>query len=160
MLYIFLIIAFTLLQALLIGHIHILGVATPLLYVYFVLLFPHNFSKWAQLLLCFAMGLSIDMFSNTPGLAAASMTLLGFVQPYTLELFLKKEDEPDLRPGIATMGFTRFLVYSIMLVVLYCLVFFSLEAFAVINATEWLLTTFGSMLLTLITIIIIDSVRR
>lgn len=160
MLYIFLIIVFTLLQALLIGHIHILGVATPLLYVYFALLFPRNFTRWAQLLLCFAMGLAVDMFSNTPGLASASMTLIGFIQPYTLELFLKKEDEPELRPGIGTMGFTKFLVYALILIVIYCVVFFSLEAFSTVNLINWLLSIVGSVLLTLIIILIIDSVRR
>ena len=66
-----------------------MGIATPLLYVYLVLLFPKTYARWLQLLLCFAMGLCIDMFTNTPGLAAASMTLTGFIQPYILDLYLE-----------------------------------------------------------------------
>ena len=81
-----------------------MGIATPLLYVYLVLLFPKTYARWLQLLLCFAMGLCIDMFTNTPGLAAASMTLTGFIQPYILDLYLSEEDNHDLMPGFKTLG--------------------------------------------------------
>lgn len=160
MIYVILIILFALLQALLLGRIHIFGVVSPLLYVYFALLFPRGYSRWLQMVLCFAMGLAVDMFENTPGLAAASMTLIAFLQPGVFELFLKKEDSDELRPGINTMGFTKFLTYVLMLVTLYCVVFFSLEAFMNIDWTEWLISIGGSTLLTVITILIIDSVRR
>lgn len=147
-------------QALLLGHIHILGVATPLLYVYLALLFPKTYPRWAQLLLCFAMGLSVDMFANTPGLATISMTLIGFIQPYLLNLYLSEEDNHDLMPGFSTLGFTKFATYATILVAIYCMVFFSLEAFSVINWMEWMLSIAGSMVLTLMFIFTIDSVRR
>ncbi len=160
MIYILLIIVFALLQALLLGHIHILGVATPLLYVYLALLFPKTYPRWAQLLLCFAMGLSVDMFANTPGLATISMTLVGFIQPYLLSLYLSEEDNHDIMPGFITLGFTKFATYATILVTIYCIVFFSLEAFTVIDWMEWLLSIAGSMVLTLMFIFTIDSVRR
>ena len=61
-------------QALVLNHIHLFNCATPLLYVYLVLLFPRNFPKWAILLWSFALGLCVDSFTNTPGVAAGSMT--------------------------------------------------------------------------------------
>ncbi len=160
MLYIFLIIIFAALQALLVGNIHILGVATPLLYVYFAILFPRNYTRWAQLVLCFLMGLAVDMFANTPGLASASMTLIGFIQPHILELFLKKEDQTDLVPGINTLGFVKFATYAFILTLIYCIVFFTLEAFTTVYWMDWLLSIAGSLVLTLVIILIIDSVRR
>lgn len=160
LIFIILIIAFTLLQALLLGHIHIMGVATPLLYTYLALLFPKTYPKWAQLLLCFAMGLSVDMFANTPGLAAASMTLIGFIQPYILNLYLSEENNPDLMPGFNTLGTVKFTTYAFILVTIYCIVFFSLEAFSSIRWTDWLLSMAGSLVLTLTFIFTIDSVRR
>ena len=68
-------------QVLLLGNIHILGVASPLLYIYFVVQTPRNTPRWLILVSCFIQGLLIDIFFSTPGMAAASMTLVGFVQP-------------------------------------------------------------------------------
>ena len=72
-------------QALVFNHIHLLGHATILLYVYFIVMFPRNYPHWSILLWSFALGLCVDIFSNTPGLAAASLTFTGFLQPYLLE---------------------------------------------------------------------------
>ena len=77
---------FVLVQALILNRILLFGCAMPLLYVYFVILFPRNYPKWGILLWSFAMGLSIDMFSNTPGIGSASLTLIGALQPLVLEL--------------------------------------------------------------------------
>ena len=61
-------------QALVLNRIHLFSFATPLLYVYMVLLFRRNYPHWGVLIWCFFMGLVVDSFSNTPGLATASMT--------------------------------------------------------------------------------------
>lgn len=158
--YIILIIVFSILQALFLNHVHVLGVATPLLYVYLPLLFSRGYKHWARLLLCFVMGLAVDMFNNTPGMAAAALTLVGFVQPYLLELYLRKEDAIDFRPSIATMGFGRYLSYAFLLVFLYCVVFFSLETFSLAHWLTWAESIGGSLVMTLVLIITIDSLRR
>ena len=59
-----LMLVFTLAHALVFHRIHVFHVATPLFYVYFVLLFPRSYPRWSMLLWCFFMGLVIDMFSN------------------------------------------------------------------------------------------------
>ena len=70
-------VVFVLAQTMVLGRIHLFGYATPLVYVYFVSMFPRSYPKWSILLWSFVMGLTIDIFSNTPGVAAASLTLLG-----------------------------------------------------------------------------------
>lgn len=60
-------IAYVLVQAMVLGRIHLFGFATPLLYVYFVVKFPRNYPKWGILLWSFSLGLAIDIFCNTPG---------------------------------------------------------------------------------------------
>lgn len=90
---------FLVVQVLVLNHIHLFGVATPLLYVYFVLLFRRNHPKWAILMWSFFLGLCIDVFSNTPGVAAGSMTLVALFQPYVLEPFLTRDSEDNLKPG-------------------------------------------------------------
>lgn len=71
-----------LVQGLVFNHIHLFNCATPLLYIIMVLHFRRNHPRWAVLLWCFMMGLCIDVFANTPGVATASMTLVGLLQPY------------------------------------------------------------------------------
>ncbi len=158
--YIILIILFTLAQALFIGHIHVFGIATPLFYAYYPMLFHRGYPRWAQLLLSFLQGLAVDMFFNTPGLAAMTTTLVGFAQPYILELFLKKEDAPDLRPSIKNMGFLSFFAYAFILTLLFTLVFFALEAFSFDDPLLCLASAGGSMLLTLLLILTVDTLRR
>ena len=158
--YIFFIIIFGLIQSLFLNHIHVFGVATPLLYVYLPLLFHRSYPRWAQMLLCFIMGLAMDMFTNTPGLAAASLTFIGFIKTYLLELYLKREDDPDFQPSISSMGFGRYLSYAFFLTLIYCLLFFSLEAFSFTHWLLWIESVAGSLTLTLILILTIDSLRR
>lgn len=155
-----LLLLFTLAQALVLGRIHLFGCATPLLYVYFALLLPRNFPRWVSMSLCFSLGLLVDMFNNTPGIAAASMTFIGFLQPYMLMLYLDREDAEDFKPSIATMGWVKFVTYSLFLLLIYCVTYFSLEAFNFFNWQELLLCVLGSFLLTLTIILVIDSVRK
>ena len=53
-----------LLQVLVFNHIHLFGFATPLLYVYVMLLFRRNFPKWAILCCGFLGGLCVDTDTN------------------------------------------------------------------------------------------------
>ena len=85
-----------LVQVLVLNHIHLFDYATPLLYIYFVISFNRNYPKWAILVWSFLLGLSIDIFANTPGVAASSMTLLGLLQPYVLELFMQRDSDETL----------------------------------------------------------------
>ncbi len=156
---IFLIIVFAVAHVLLLGHIHLFGMVMPLLYVYYVILFPRKYPIWLQLPLCFLMGLFVDIFNNTPGLSAASLTLVGFVQPYLLGLYLKKEEEQNFRPSIASMGFMKFTTYALLLTLLFCLTYFTLEIGSYYYWLEWVEACFGSLLLTLLLIVLIDSMR-
>jgi rod shape-determining protein MreD len=149
---------FVLAQTMVLGRIHLFGYATPLLYVYFVAMFNRNYPKWAVLLWSFAMGLTIDVFSNTPGVAAASLTLIGVIQPYFLEPFIPRDSVDDLRPSIRTIGMVKYVYYITVLVVLYCIVFFSLEAFNFFNWMDILKSVGGSAVITLLLILTFESV--
>lgn len=149
---------FVLAQTMVLGRIHLFGYATPLLYVYFVAMFNRNYPKWAVLLWSFAMGLTIDVFSNTPGVAAASLTLIGAIQPYFLEPFIPRDSVDDLRPSIRAIGMVKYVYYITVLVVLYCIVFFSLEAFNFFNWMDILKSVGGSAVITLVLILTFESV--
>ena len=147
-------------QALVLNQIHLFGCAMPLLYVYFVIIFPRNYPKWAILLWCFFLGLCLDMFSNTPGMAAASLTLAGAVQPYLLELFIPRDATENIKSSAATLGLSKFLTLTIIIVTLYCLVFFSIEAFTFFNWLQWLMNIGGSSVVTILLIMTIETIRK
>lgn len=70
-----------LVQVLVLNHVHIYQYATPLLYIYFILKLNSQVNRKVLMGWAFALGLSIDIFSNTPGLNAAAATFLAFVRP-------------------------------------------------------------------------------
>lgn len=149
-----------LMQALVLNRIRLFGCATPLLYVYFALVFPRNYPRWAILIWCFLLGLSIDTFSNTPGVASASLTFIGFFQPYFFSLFIPRDAPEDMSPSVAGLGYMKFLFYSVTLVLLYSLLFFTLETFNFFNWMQWLESIAGSAALTVILVLTIESVRK
>ena len=147
-------------QTIVLGRIHLFNCATPLFYVYFITMFPRSFPKWSVLLSAFLMGLVIDTFTNTPGVASASLTLIAAIQPYYFQLFIPNESPENMEPGLYTMGSTRYHYYVIPLVFLYCLVFFSLELFNFFNLKEWVLNVCGSTLITLVMIYAFEIAKR
>ena len=151
---------FFLAQVIVLGRIHLFHYATPLLYVYFVAMFPRNYEKWAVLLWSFLLGLLIDIFSNTPGLAAASLTIIAAIQPSYLELYVPRDSADNLIPSIKTLGPLKYAYYIVPMVLLYCLLFYSLEMFTFFNALYWLMCVVGSTILTLVLIFTIEIGKK
>ena len=146
-------------QVLIFGRIHLFDCATPLLYVYFVLSFGEAYPRWVVLLWSFAMGLCVDAFANTPGVATSSLTLVGFVQPYFLRLFVPDDANGSFAPSLKEMGSMKFSFFAGVLLLLFCVVMFSVEAFNFFDWVHWLLCIGGSWLLTFLLILTIESVR-
>ncbi len=157
---VFIFLALCLAQALVLGRVQLFHCAMPLLYVYFVIMFPRNYPKWAILLWSFAMGLTVDLFANTPGVATTSLTLVGAVQPYLLSLFLPRDADDSTPASAAALGKGKFGTMAALLVLLYCLVFFSLEAFSYFNWQHFLACAGGSAVLTLLLILTLETLRK
>ena len=146
-------------QVLVLNHVWLLNVATPLLYVYFAITFPRNSEKGEVLVWCFLLGLLIDIFSNTPGLAASALTLIGMIQVYLVELFIPRDAAENIEVSAATLGWGKFTTLSGILTLIYCLLFFLLEAFNFFDWQMWLLRTLCSAALSLVMMLAIESIR-
>ena len=90
---------------------------------------------------------------------AGSLTLIAAIQPYLLELFVPRDSAENLEVSISTLGIGKFILFSVILLVVYCLVFFALEAFSFYNWQHWLVCAGASSLLTFALMIAIESVR-
>ena len=146
-------------QALVLNNIHLFGFATPLLYVYAIIGVRRDFPRWALLIMAFLLGLGIDVFSNTPGVAVCSLTPLAFVQPVFLKLFLSHDSADDFAPTVYSLGLARYTYYASMLTVLFCIVFYTLEMFTFFNWILWFECIGGSAVLTLLVVLVIDNMR-
>ncbi|GAB2693453.1 rod shape-determining protein MreD [Mucilaginibacter koreensis] len=118
------------LQVFLLQNITLYNLTTPYLYILFILLLPFETPNVLLFLLSFLMGLTIDMFYNTPGLHAAACTLLAFVRVTFISITVQKEgfdNEPD--PTLSNMGFRWFFTYSLVLILFHHFALFNLEVF-------------------------------
>ena len=68
------------LQVLILNKINLFGYVTPLVYIWVTIKIDNSYSRNAILLISFLTGLAVDIFTGTPGMHAAAITLLAFVQ--------------------------------------------------------------------------------
>lgn len=146
---IFLFFFFAALQALVFNHIHLFGYATPMPYVYFLLILPSATPRWAYVAIGFLLGLLMDLFTNTPGMAAASLCAAALLTPPLLRMFSPSdEDEETFLPSARTMEWARFLQFAFAVILIHCLLYFTIEAFTFFDLKRLLLDIAGSTLLT------------
>ena len=146
-------------QMLVFNHIHLFGYATPLPFLYLVLLFPLGTERWSILLWGFVCGLLCDVTSLTLGVGAAALTLVAFVQPPLLQLMAPKDALEDMQPGIATMGFWHYLNYAFLLSLLFVTVYFAIQTFNFFHPLDFLISLLSSWGLTLLFCLIFEAIR-
>lgn len=148
-----------LLQVLVLNNVHIIGYATPFLYVYFILRLESDMSRNETMLWGFALGLCIDIFSNTPGMHAAATVVLSFVRPVYLTLFNPRENQKIVL-SLENMGFSSYVKYLIAAVLTHHLMLFTIAFFSFSDIHELLIRIFSSALLTVVCMVAIDKIRK
>lgn len=88
------------------------------------------------------------------------MTLMGLLQPFLLLPFINRDTPDDLLPSIRTLGLGKFASYTLIVVFIYCLVFFTLETFNFFNWLLWLEYVGASTVLTTVLVLVIDNLRN
>lgn len=90
---------------------------TPYLYFLFILWLPFTISRFGLLLLSFVFGLTLDYFTQTPGLHAAPCLLIAYIRPYLLSLLIPQEttEQSYAEPSIKSMGWAPYSLYVVLL---------------------------------------------
>ncbi len=160
-------IALILFQVLIISNVHlqISFYINPYIYPLFILLLPMQLPKWAVILASFFTGIAIDTFLNTAGFHAASCVLIGYLRPYILQLLTPRNGyEADDQPTIKYLGFTWFITYATLILLIHHLIYFFIEvhAFNEIGRTFFkiLISLFFSLSLILLIEIIVSPVSK
>jgi rod shape-determining protein MreD len=126
-------------QVLVLNNIEFLGYVNPYLYILFIITLPVKLPKWIAILIAFATGLLIDTFSNTHGMHAFAAVLIAFLRTGIIELFITIEEGNNPTPTFYTFGLNAYIKYVVLMVLIYHMAFFMLEAFSL--AHIWLLLT-------------------
>lgn len=149
-----------LLQVLILNNIHIANCATPFLYVYMLLKFETATSRNALMWWAFFLGLAVDVFSDTPGMNAASAVLLAFLRPTFLNLYLSRDITDSMVPSIKTMGTVPFMKYAVTCLLVHHTMLFILEFFSLVNIWMLLLRIGASVILTLICVMALEGMTK
>jgi rod shape-determining protein MreD len=155
----FLFILLVFLQIWLFNNIHLLGFATPLLYIYFVIKLPVSMNRNTVLALSVLLGLTIDAFNCTLGLNMLAMVIIGFTRYYFLKLFIPRDIFDDFMPSFSSLEKPLFLRYAGTLTLSHALILYTVESLTLFDPVTLLLRIVGSFLLTLLFIFAFESVN-
>ena len=152
--YLFMFFTVVLLQVFILNQINLGGFLNPYIYILFILLLPISMPRYQVLLLSFLTGITIDWFSNTLGLHAASTVLIGFLRSPVMSLVTLREAEQSDYPGLNQTGLRWFLTYTSIMVIIHHMFLFYLEVFSFENFFRTLLRTILSSIFTIFAIVI------
>ena len=147
-------------QVLLFSHIHLFGYATVYIYLLFIMKMPRFATRNEQMMWAFALGLVVDMFSNTPGINAAAATMLAFMRDYVLAMFIPNGITEDFTPGTRVLRWGAYVSYAAICTLIFCTVLFLLEFFTLSHPLHLAISISGSTLLTLLFVIVFESLNR
>lgn len=145
-------------QAMIFNNLILFNVALPLVFIYLIISLPVTLSTNWAVTIGFITGLTVDIFSDTPGVNALACTTLAFIHKPVYHLYMSyDEDLSGMCPSISTMGPPAYFKYMLTMVFIYCLLAFTIEAFQFFNLRLLLLRTIFSTIFTFIIIYAIDS---
>jgi len=142
-------------QVLVMDNVMINGFMIPYIYLLFILLMPFETPRWIVLISGFLLGFGIDIFEHTLGMHTAATVLVAFARPYFLNLLAPRDGyESETFPGIYSYGFTWFLKYTLLIVLLHHLALFYMEVFQLQNFLSTLFRVILSSILSASTIVL------
>ena len=146
-----------LIQVLILNNIHFLRIATPFLYLYFIIKLPIGTSQAKVVIFSFLIGFVIDLFSNTPGMHSAACTLAGLFRQPLINFYMGKDLVEGLFPSYATFGYGGFIRYMLTFVVIHHVALFLIESLSFFDPLFLLVRIVVSVLMTSLLICIVES---
>ena len=142
-------VVFVLIQVLVLNNIHFLRIATPFLYLYFIIKMPVGSSRTQVVFFSFIAGVVIDTFSNTPGMHAAACTLAGFC---------RGKDLPEgIYPSYKTFGFGGFFRYVLSFVLIQHTTLFVIESLTLFDPLFLVVRILSSVVMTTLLICTVEA---
>ena len=142
--YFFLFIVVVFLQVTIGNSIHLLGVAIPFLYIYFIIRLP--------------LSLSVNW---TLTLAFMACTVVAFLRKPILNLYTPRgEDYSESEPSIRNFGMSLFVRYVLTFSLCFCTLLFVIESFSFFDIGRLIVRVLASTILTFLVILGMDSLTK
>ncbi len=153
--YIFSFFILVLLQVLVFNNIQFSGYVNPYVYILFIFMLPFETPGYLILFIAFILGLTIDLFSNTPGMHTFATVFIAFLRPFLLRSISPRDDyQPGSSPTIHDYGFVWYLKYTVVLILVHHTLLFFIEVYDLAHFFSTVWRIFASSLVTLIFIFI------
>jgi rod shape-determining protein MreD len=156
-------VALVLLQVMILDNVQMGSFINPYPYIYLVLILPVTIGRVWLLLIGFALGLVMDMFSGTGGMHAAATTLIAYYRPLLLKAQSPREGfELNAVPNIRLFGIGWFVGYAALLTLMHHFALFILEVLSFGDFFRVLLRTLlsGGMTLTIMMMMELMTTRE
>jgi len=147
-----------LVQVLLLRNLSFYNLATPFMYVLFLLLLPFSTPNLLLYLIAFVTGITLDMFYDTLGVHTSACVALAFVRVSFISVSVNRDNFDEVEPTLSNMGFKWFSLYAMLCILVHHLVLFVLEAFRFSELSYTLLRCLFSSIFTLVTVILISFI--
>lgn len=119
-----------LLQLFVLNNVLVANMLHPYIYIYLIILLPVLYSRVLVLIVGFALGFVIDIYTGSYGMHTIASLSVAFIRPYILSAFqIADSDDPTIEPHFSNLGFNRYLVYVLIIVFIHHFVLFYTEAF-------------------------------
>jgi rod shape-determining protein MreD len=106
----------------------------------------------------FMLGLTVDIFGNTPGMNAAACTCLAFFRNSLLRLVTLRDLDEAFRPGIKSLGLAVFFRYILLATTLFCTLLLLIDTFTFFNLPVLFLKIVTSIVSTMVCVFCVESI--
>lgn len=142
-----------LIQVLVVSNLPLGYYVNPYIYPLILLALPFQIPHWLLMFIGFVTGLTVDIFLNTMGMHAAACVLICFLRPYAVQILTPRGGyDVDDEPKIASLGYTWFLSYVAILIVIHHVAYFYIEIF---SFTSFFMILGKALLSSIVSIILI-----
>lgn len=153
-------IGLVLVQVLICNHINFFGYINPFIYLVFIIIYPSQNNRTNLLLSAFALGLAVDIFSDSGGIHAAASVFVAYLRPGFLKMtFGSLYEHSPIRFGNAELG--ALFSYMALMVFTHHLIMFYFDFFEISEILNILKNTLFSgifsIILSLIVIRLFDT---
>lgn len=147
-------VSLVLVQVLIFNQVQFGGFINPYVYILFVILLPLSAPRYLVLILAFALGFIIDVFSNSLGVHSAATVFIAYMKPLVVRIISNREDDKSDYPGLHQNKLIWFVSYVTIMVLLHHLLLFYLEVYTFANFLNTLFRVILSSIFSIIVIVL------
>lgn len=131
-----------------------------LLYPILIMLLPFSLARPYVLLIAFGAGMFVDMFYDSLGVHASACLTMAYLRPVILSVLEPRGGYTYDVPGLGNVEIPWFAAYTSLMLLVFLIMYFSLEAFSYVYFGRIVLSTLLSFIISMIFIFVYQVIFR